>query len=100
MIKAATTGPAMTPGLIDFPPELAGFGIHSIWAQDVHDLDNQPNSTSSTRGRGERRTFQSRYIVHWQHNYKLVKPLHRRYNPVSFPTCIQVNASGVRGVPL
>jgi hypothetical protein len=38
MIKAATTGPAMTPGLIDFPPELAGFGIHSICAQDVHDL--------------------------------------------------------------
>lgn len=37
MTRAATTGPAMTPGLIDLPPELAD-GIHSIdghWLQDL-----------------------------------------------------------------
>lgn len=38
MTKAATTGPAMTPGLIDLPPELAGLGIHSIDGHCEHDL--------------------------------------------------------------
>jgi hypothetical protein len=30
MIRATTTGPAITPGLIDLPLELEGLGIHSI----------------------------------------------------------------------
>jgi len=105
IIKAATTGPAMTPGLIDFPPELAGLGIHSICAQEVHDLSHQlafvslDGDKKAWGGREVGRTFQSRYIVHWQRNYKLVKPLRKKYNPVSFPTCIQVYASVVYGVP-